>query len=60
MPHYKPVDYSQTKLLPVNYSEQLIEGTFEHALNCLVEDELDQTNTFASEIQDLMSKIAIE
>jgi len=43
MPHYKPVDYTQTKLLPINYSEQLIEGTFEHAMNYLVEYELDMS-----------------
>ena len=43
MPHFKPVDYNQIKLLPICYSEQLIEGTFEHALNYLVEYELDMS-----------------
>ena len=41
MAKYKHYDYSQTMLLPVNLSDQLVPGTFEFAINILVEDRLD-------------------
>ncbi|HNA07564.1 MAG TPA: hypothetical protein PK153_26235 [Leptospiraceae bacterium] len=38
MARYKEIEYKQSLLLAVNYSEQIIEGTFEHAL-CYLFDE---------------------
>ncbi len=40
MPHFKPYSYEQTKLIPVDFKNQLQAGTFEFALNQLV-DEMD-------------------
>jgi len=33
MPRYKDYNYNQTKLLPINFSEQILPGSFEHTLN---------------------------
>ena len=41
MAKYKPYDYSQTVLLPVSLSDQLMPGTLEFAINTLVEERLD-------------------
>ena len=40
MARYKLID-SNPRLLPVNLASQLIPGTFEHALNQLIDQELD-------------------
>ncbi|MCB1176655.1 MAG: IS1182 family transposase [Leptospiraceae bacterium] len=37
MPRYKEVDYSQTILLPISYSEQILKGTFEYTLCYLID-----------------------
>ncbi len=39
--HYKPVDMHLSKLLPVKFSEQVLPGTFEYALDWLVDHEID-------------------
>ena len=41
MAKYKPYDYSQTVLLPVSLTDQLMPGTLEFAINTLVEERLD-------------------
>ena len=41
MSRYKPLDYDQTKRLPINYKDQLIPGSFEYTLNNLVDNEMD-------------------
>jgi transposase len=41
MARYKPVDRHLSKLLPVKFSEQIIPGTFEYALNWLVDHQID-------------------
>ena len=41
MARYKKYSYSQTKLLPVSFSSQILPGTFEYALNFLIDNELD-------------------
>ena len=41
MAKYKHYDYSQTMLVPVCLSDQLIQGTLEFAIDLLVEDQLD-------------------
>ncbi len=40
MANYKPVNYAQTAMIPVDFSEQILPGTFEHTLHYLIEDEL--------------------
>ena len=41
MARFKDYNYDQSKLLPINFSEQILPGTFEHTLNYLVDNELD-------------------
>ncbi len=43
MARYKPVDLHLSKLLPVKFSEQILPGTFEYAVNWLVDHEIDLT-----------------
>jgi transposase len=40
-PRYKPYDLKQDKLVPVSYRDQIVPGSFEHALNEIVEEHLD-------------------
>ncbi len=41
MPKYKPVDFNQTTMIPVDFNQQIIKGTFEHTLHHLIEDRLN-------------------
>ena len=41
MPRYKPYDYRQTVMLPVDFEQQILPGTFEHSVHYLVDHELD-------------------
>jgi transposase len=41
MARYKAYDLKQTKMIALAYADQLVEGSFEHALNELVEEHLD-------------------
>jgi transposase len=42
MPHFKPYDYRQDLMVPINLEEQLIEGTLEHALHHLIEERVEE------------------
>jgi hypothetical protein len=39
----KPYDLNQAKMIPLSYADQIVEGSFEHALNEIVEEHLDLT-----------------
>src|SRR5690606_4986998 len=41
MARYKPYDLNQLKMIPLCYSDQIVAGPFEHALNELVEEHLE-------------------
>jgi transposase len=41
MARYKAYDLNQTKMIPLSYSDQIVEGSFEHALCEIVEEHLD-------------------
>ncbi len=41
MPRYKHYDLNQTKMIPLSYADQVVEGSFEHALNEIVDEHLD-------------------
>jgi len=43
MARYKPYDLNQAKMIPLSYADQIVEGSFEHALNEIVEEYLDLT-----------------
>lgn len=38
MAKYKDYSYEQTVLLPVNFSNQILLGTFEYTLNSVIDD----------------------
>ena len=41
MARYKPYDLNQLKMIPFLYADQIVEGSFEYALNEIVEEHLD-------------------
>jgi transposase len=41
MARYKAYDLNQTKMIPLSYADQVVEGSFEHALGEIVEEHLD-------------------
>ncbi len=41
MARYKDVNYAQQKFIPVDFSSQVLPGTFEYTLNHLIENEID-------------------
>lgn len=41
MARFKHYDLNQTKMIPLSYADQVLEGSFEHALNEIVEVHLD-------------------
>jgi transposase len=41
MARYKHYNYSQMKLLPVSFKEQILPGTFEYTLSELIDEEID-------------------
>ncbi len=41
MPRYKKYSYAQSRLIPISFSSQILPGTFEYALNYLIDNELD-------------------
>ena len=41
MARYKAYDLNQAKMIPLFYADQVVEGSFEHALNEIVEHHLD-------------------
>ena len=41
MARYKPYDYRQTKLVPVDFDSQILPGTFEYTLSYLIEHKFD-------------------
>jgi hypothetical protein len=41
MARYKEYSYDQGKLIALNLREQLVPGTFEFALNCMVDEKLE-------------------
>ena len=41
MARCKPYDLNQAKMIPLSYADQIVEGSFEHALNEIVEEHLD-------------------
>jgi len=56
MARYKPVDSHLSKLLPVRFSEQILPGTFEYALNWLVDHEIALS---VFDARNAMAKLAL-
>jgi len=43
MARYKPYNLKQDKMIPLSYADQIVPGSFEYALNEIVEEHLDLT-----------------
>src|SRR5574341_871224 len=43
MARYKPYNLQQDKMIPLSYADQIVPGSFEYALNEIVEEHLDLT-----------------
>jgi transposase len=41
MPRFKPTNYDQIKMVPVDFKSQLAPGTFEYTLDYLIDEQLD-------------------
>jgi hypothetical protein len=41
MARYKPYNLKQDKMIPLSYADQIVAGSFEYALNEIVEEHLD-------------------
>jgi catabolite regulation protein CreA len=41
MARYKAYDRKQAKMIPLSYADQVVEGSFEHALDEIVEEHVD-------------------
>ena len=41
MARYKPTDYAQGQFIPISFEQQILPGTFEYALNFIVDNKLD-------------------
>jgi len=48
MPNFIPYDYNQDTMVVINFKDQLQPGTFEHAINFLVENNLDLSVYFSA------------
>jgi len=43
MPRYKPYSYEQTQMIPLSFDRQILPGTFEFALNQLIDNDVDMS-----------------
>jgi transposase len=41
MARYKPADYSQGQFIPISFEKQILPGSFEHAVNFVIDEKLD-------------------
>lgn len=48
MPNFIPYDYSQDTMVVINFDDQILPGTFEHALHYLIEHKLDLSQFHAA------------
>ena len=60
MARYKPYDLNQMKMIPLCYADQIVEGSFEHALNEMVEQHLDLSVFDARYANDETGRLAYD
>ncbi len=51
MPKFKPFNYNQTSMVVINFEEQLQADTFEHALHYLIDNKLDLSVFYPSDLK---------
>ena len=52
MARYKPVEYAQGQCIPISFEQQILPGTFEHALSYIVDNKLDFSTIDAAHTND--------
>lgn len=52
MARYKPVEYAQGQFVSISFEQQILPGSFEHALNFIVDNKLDFTALDAAHRND--------
>jgi transposase len=60
MAKYKPYDLNQAKLIPISYADQIMEGSFEYALNDIIEHHLDLSVFDARYANDTTGRLAYD
>ena len=60
MARYKSYDLNQTKMIPLCYADQILPGSFEHALGEIVEEHLDLTVFEARYCNDETGRLAYD
>ena len=53
MARYKPVEYAQGQFISISFEQQILPGTFEHALSYIVDNKLDFSTIDAAHSNDL-------
>lgn len=51
MARYKKFSYEQTKFVPISFQKQILEGTFEHTMSYIIDNEVD-LGVFASDFKN--------
>lgn len=60
MARYKSYSYDQSKLIPVSFAQQILPGSFEYALNYVVDHELDLSVFAARYKNDATGRLAYD
>ena len=60
MPRYKPVNYAQGQFISIQFDHQIQPGSFEYALNYIVDHKLDFTAFHALHSNDKMGAPAYD
>ena len=60
MARYKAYDLNQAKMIPISYSDQIVLGSFEHALNEIVEEHLDLSGFGQRYANDATGRLAYD
>lgn len=60
MARYKQVEYAQGQFIPISFEQQILPGTFEHALSYIVDNKLDFTTIDAAHTNDVTGAPAFD
>jgi len=60
MPNFIPYDYAQDTMVVINFDDQILPGTFEHALHHLIEHRLDLSAFHASYLNEHQGRPAFD
>lgn len=60
MARYKPVEYAQGQFISISFEQQILPGTFEHALSYIVDNKLDFSTIDAARTNDAVGAPAYD